>query len=214
MSTITALLASNLSDAFDTIRDFFNGRPTGNLLFVPTAAVGEGWYPIEAEDIQPFRDMGFTVTMFDASEVESVPEDFLDEYQAIYLSGGNTFFLLRHLKQTGLFDMIKDRVIDGSLIYMGSSAGSVVATPDIGYAAALDDPSLGDGQNIGFGFVPYSILPHMDHETFGPKVMEQLASWREENGEVRPMSDGQVIILRNGGEIMVTKTRFKSLERN
>jgi dipeptidase E len=206
LNTKTALLASNLSDAFDTFRDFFFGKPTGNLLFIPTAAIGEGWYPVDAEDVQPFRDMGFTVTMFDAAEVDVVPPDFLDKYQAIYVSGGNTFYLLKHLKRTGLFEMIRECVLTGLIIYMGSSAGSVVATPDIGYAAALDDPSLGDGDNKGFGFVSYSILPHMDHEGFGPKVMEQLRNWNPADGDVRPMSDGQVIILMDGRDIMITRS--------
>jgi dipeptidase E len=205
VSTITALLASNLSDAFITIREFFSSRPTGNLLFIPTAAIGEGWYPVDAEDVQPFRDMGFTVTMFDAAEVDTVPGDFLDQFQAIYVSGGNTFYLLKHLKRTGLFEMIQESVLDGQIVYMGSSAGSVVATPDIGYAGALDDPSLGDGDNAGFGFVSYSILPHMDHESFGPKVVAQLRNWKQEDGEVRPMKDGQVIVITEGREIMVTK---------
>jgi dipeptidase E len=200
-----ALLASNLSGAFPTIREFFSARPTGNLLFIPTAAIGEGWHPIDAEDVQPFRDMGFTVTMYDLAEVKTVPAEFLDQFQAIYVSGGNTFYLLKHLKRTGLFETLRNRVLDGKIIYMGSSAGSVVATPDITYAGELDDPSLGDGNNTGFGFVSYSILPHMDHEGFGPKVMEQLRDWKPEYGEVRPMNDGQVIVLSEGREIMITK---------
>ncbi|KAA0680119.1 hypothetical protein DTW90_37385 [Neorhizobium sp. P12A] len=204
MNNMTVLLASDLSNAFETVRSFFAGRVTGNLLFVPTAAIGEGWYPVDAEDVQPFRDMGFTVTMFDASVVDTVSSGFLDQYQGIYISGGNTFFLLKHLKRTGFFDMIRDAVLAGKLVYMGSSAGSVVATPDIGYARELDDPSLGDGDNTGFGFVDYSILPHMDHETFGPIVTVQLAAWKSSAGEVRPMRDGQVIILDGGLEKMIT----------
>jgi dipeptidase E len=101
--------------------------------------------------------MGFKVTMFDASAVDGVDKDFLGQYQAISISGGNTFFLLKHLKRAGFFDMIRDAVLAGKLVYMGSSAGSVVATPDIGYARELDDPSLGDGDNAGFGFFDYSI---------------------------------------------------------
>lgn len=205
MNSPTLLLASNLSDAFDTIGAFFNGRETGNLLFIPTAAVGEGWFPIDEVDVQPFRDMGFTVTMFDASTVDTVAPDFLDRFQAVYVSGGNTFFLLKHLKKTGLFGMIQDAVVAGRLVYMGSSAGSVVATPDITYAGDLDDPSLGDGNNPGFGFVNYSIVPHQGHETFGPFVDKQLSAWKEEDGPVRPMTDGQVIIVENGAERLVTK---------
>ena len=204
MNNMTALLASDLSTAFETIRRFFAGRVTGNLLFIPTAAVGEGWYPIDEQDVQPFRDMGFKVTMFDASAVDAVDKDFLGQYQAIYLSGGNTFFLLKHLKRTGLFQMIRDAVVQGQIVYMGSSAGSVVATPDIGYASALDDPSLGDGDNTGFSFVNYSILPHMDHETFGEKVRQAVVEWKATDGKVVPMNDGQVITLEGGRETMIT----------
>jgi dipeptidase E len=204
---MTALLASNLSDAFATIRTFFADRVTGNLLFIPTAAIGEGWYPDDGTDVQPFRDMGFSVTMFDAAEVETIATDFLDAYQAIYVSGGNTFFLLKHLKRTGLFDAILTAVTGGKIVYMGSSAGTVVATPDISYAAGLDNPALGDGNNTGFAFVDYSILPHIDHESFGEQVRQLVADWKETDGKVVPMTDGQVIILENDRQRMVSSKK-------
>jgi hypothetical protein len=59
MNNMTALLASDLSTVFETIRRFFAGRVTGNLLFVPTAAVGEGWYPYRGRGCTAIPRYGF-----------------------------------------------------------------------------------------------------------------------------------------------------------
>lgn len=63
------------------------------------------------------------------------------------------------MRESGFFDEIGARV-DRGLVYVGSSAGSVAATPDIGYAASVDDPSKGGNHGTGgLGFVDRPVLP-------------------------------------------------------
>ena len=173
----TLILASSLSGVIhkpDFVRAMGKGR---RLLFVPTAAVGEGWYPEYETDIEPFEARGYTVTIVDLSGLDDkVDPNFFDDYDAVYLSGGNTFFLLKHMKRTWFSEHLK-AALERGLVFVGSSAGAIVATPDIGYAEGADDRSLGDGDDAGLGLVDFAILPHMDHDGMGETVRNLYDSW-------------------------------------
>ena len=168
------LLASELTSGFPKIRSILADRFAGTkLMVVPTAAYGEGWKPDYEGHYRPFEEMGFYVIDYDlvgktADEVKAA----LDEVSAVYMSGGNTFYLLDHMRKSGFFDHVRARIQKG-LVYIGSSAGSIVATPDIGYADALDDRSKAEETNdIGLNLVNFSILPHMDHPSFSTLVQK------------------------------------------
>lgn len=185
------VLASDLSGLLPKIGETLLDRK-GRMLHIPTASTGEGWPP-DPNDIANLADAGFEVVSLELAEVPgTLPEDALDGFDAVYVGGGNTFFLLKHMKRTGFFDLVKSAVSDG-MLYIGSSAGSVVATPDIGYADKIDDRSLGDGDDTGLGFVGFSILPHVDHETMGEGVRRLLAEWT--GGPVFSLKDGQTIVI-------------------
>ena len=57
----------------------------------------------------------------------------------IFVEGGNTFFLLQELKRTGADQMLIREVNLGKM-YIGESAGAIVACPDIGYSTVMDAP--------------------------------------------------------------------------
>lgn len=54
---------------------------------------------------------------------------FIDK-EVIYIEGGNTFYLLRSVRQSGFGKVIKN-LLDRGVIYIGSSAGSYIACPTI-----------------------------------------------------------------------------------
>ena len=61
----------------------------------------------------------------------------LEKNDCIYITGGNTFFLLQELRRTGADKLLVQAVNSGKL-YIGESAGAIVAAPDIGYSAIMD----------------------------------------------------------------------------
>lgn len=188
------ILASDLSGLLPKLSTAIKDRTGGRLLHIPTAATGEGWTPDPA-DLARLAEIGFEVVSLELADLPGrIPVDALDRFDAVYVGGGNTFFLLKHMKRTGFFDLVKDAVAAG-MLYIGSSAGSVVATPDIGYAEEIDDRTLGDGDDTGLAFVGFSILPHMDHETMGPPVRRQFEAW--DGGQVFALKDGQAIVIRD-----------------
>lgn len=52
------------------------------------------------------------------------------DYDVIYFTGGNTELLLKRIKETG-FDSIVKRMVYANKVYVGVSAGSLIATPNI-----------------------------------------------------------------------------------
>lgn len=61
---------------------------------------------------------------------ENELRDVLKDKELVYVEGGNTFYLLKAIRESGFETIVKERLSQG-LIYMGASAGSYVACPTI-----------------------------------------------------------------------------------
>ena len=63
----------------------------------------------------------------------------LEKNDYIYITGGNTFFLLQEMNRTGAGNLIKTQINAGKL-FIGESAGAILVAPDIEYARDTDNP--------------------------------------------------------------------------
>src|SRR5207247_5213379 len=85
------------------------------------------------------------------------PLDVLEGAETIFVGGGNTFRLLRDLQRLHLLEPVRQRVLDGTLGYMGSSAGTNVACPTI--RTTNDMPIVQPETFDSLGLVPFQINP-------------------------------------------------------
>jgi len=85
------------------------------------------------------------------------PIETLAAAPALFMGGGNTYALLRRLRAAGLLDAIRERVRAG-MPYMGASAGSNVAGPNI--LTTNDWNVVALDRFEALGFVPFNINPH------------------------------------------------------
>ena len=143
-----------------------------NILFINTAAELDYNKKEEpqwiVDDRQALETVGFKLTNFTFSNktLSDIQKAFT-QVEGIYVEGGNTFYLLQQMQQANCLDYIKDIVEDG-FIYIGTSAGSIVAGPDINFIRGMEDlsqaPKIKDTK--GLKLTNMLLFPHWGSSHF------------------------------------------------
>lgn len=117
----------------------------------------------------------------------------LKSYDVIYVCGGNTYFILDRIKKIGLDKALKKYVKSGKL-YIGVSAGSILAGKDISIAGW---GSEGDVNEVhlkdlnGLGFVDFATFPHYEN-----KLKKEVDSFRlSVKYPVETLKDGEALLI-------------------
>lgn len=158
-------LASKIDQTIDLLIREYNMNPANvPTVFIPTAQNCFTPPPSVEErgSYQCLIQRGFPIRIIDIEkEQEASLLHKLSPVKLIVVGGGNTYYLLYHMKRSGLHRVLASLIPKG-LIYAGSSAGSCVCSPDVTYIRHHDDPTaapaLTDFQ--GMGFVDFEIYPH------------------------------------------------------
>ena len=180
------LLTSSFSATADRLPAFLEGSPENHTVaFIPTANLPQRSDSYVQEARQAFTDMGCRIDDLEVSTAD--PETMrhsLEKDDLIYLSGGNTFFLLQELRRSDTADLIRQQVDQGKP-YIGESAGAVVTGPDIGFLDAMDQRSAAPDldSTAGLALVDFRLLPHLDSEPFTEVTRKILNRY----GDDRPM---------------------------
>lgn len=81
-------------------------------------------------------------------------------YSAIFIGGGNTYKLLKGIKESGAFDKIKKYIENDGLV-IGGSAGAVIFGKDINIISKMDSNDVNLEDTVGFDVLNgTSIFPH------------------------------------------------------
>lgn len=197
-------LASSFVDVADLFVEFVGEKCAGKTVtFIPTASlVEEVRFYVEAGK-KALEGRGMIVDELEISTASREEiESRLEKNDYIYVTGGNTFFLLQELKRTGADKIIKEQVAFGKM-YIGESAGAVVMSRNIEYVKDMDDfasaPDIGSFSSLGV--IDFYPVPHHTNFPFKESVESIITNY---NGELDlcPISNAQVIVV-NGGEYEV-----------
>jgi dipeptidase E len=190
-------LASYFADVVELFVRFYGEACAGKTVtFIPTASLVEEINFYVEDGKRALEKLGLIVDELEVSAATKQDiEGKLQKNDLIYVTGGNTFFLLQELKRTGA-DEVLTREINCGKIYIGESAGSMVMSPNIEYVKKLDDltvaPGLGSFSSLGVvGIYP---VPHYKSDPFKEPVDEIISAY---GGEIDlcPISNAQAIIV-------------------
>jgi len=176
-------------------------RGIRRLLFVPYALHDRDAYAAEVR--ARFERLRIEV---DAVHEAREPRRAVAEAEAVFIGGGNTFRLLKALRENDLLGAIRRRAL-GGMPYVGSSAGTNVACPTI--ATTNDMPIVELPSFEAMGLVAFQINPHfLDADPSsthkGESREERIAQYLEEN-------DLPVVGLREGAMLQVEGDRVRLL---
>lgn len=191
-------LTSSFKDVVPLFAEFESNLQGKTVTFIPTAStVEEVTFYVEAGK-KALEDLGLLVEELDIS-TESLVEitTKLRKNDFIYVTGGNTFFLLQELKRTGADKLILEEITAGK-IYIGESAGAVITSPNITYIQSMD--STKKAVNLtnydALNLVNFSTLPHYNNTPF-KKTTQKIVADHTDDIKIYPISNYEAIFVQN-----------------
>lgn len=197
-------LSSSFKDVSGLFPSFIGEEISGKkATFIPTAAKHEKVNFYVKSGKTALEKLGIVV-----EEVDVSSDDVLEIKRAIetndfiYISGGNTFFLLQELKKTGTDKIIFEQINAGKP-YIGESAGSIILSPNIEYVKDMDNSmeALELTSYDSLHAIEFYPLPHYTNFPFKKIVEKTIKQYTSELALV-PISNSQVILV-NGDEVEV-----------
>ncbi|MFD1216046.1 peptidase E [Microbulbifer celer] len=192
-------LSSSFADVTDLFVKFSGGNHDGQrVTFIPTASLTEEVTFYVRAGREALEKLGLIVDELEISTATSEEiESRLENNDYIYITGGNTFFLLQELKRTGSDKLITDHIKSGKK-YIGESAGSIILSRNIEYVKGMDDfsaaPKIGSFSSLGL--VEFYPVPHYTNFPFKESV-ERIISSYEDELDLLPISNTQAIIVND-----------------
>jgi dipeptidase E len=170
-----------------------------NLAFINTSAeVEEGDHWWVRDEKNKLISVGFNIDEFSIEDMSKTDiENRLIDKQIIYFCGGNTFYLLYQVIKTGCDEIIKRKLNEG-IIYVGSSAGSMIVGKRIDLVCTIDDKTKApDLTSDGLGIVDLSILPHWGSLDLKKEYYDGFEAMYCENVKIMPLSNRQYIWVKD-----------------
>lgn len=179
----------------DRLPDFIPGR---TLAYIPDASRSFTDADFIETEREILRSQGFRLVDLPLATTSlSNGDKTLAAVDAVYVAGGETFDLLHILRTTGADQLITKHVRAG-LPYIGCSAGSIVAGPDIEATSLLDDPTIAPLESTaGLALTDLVVIPHAGGN-LPPFPIDLIAKTVQQYGEKWPL-----VLLRDGQALLI-----------
>ena len=157
------LLTSQASAVSDIVKELLPTSPKKlKVGFIPTAGDPYPSKPWMDQDRLMLAELGLEVIDVDINNKNKEElRNLLKDTDILFVAGGNTFYLLDKVKSSG-FDEIAKELIDKGVLYIGSSAGSMILGSAIETAQwqPADENIVNLKDLTGLGLVNFLISPH------------------------------------------------------
>ncbi len=165
------------------------------VLFVTTAAYGDydnpTWLGVYRKQLR-----GYGIREIEDLDIKGKSKTELEEVvkdeDILFVNGGNTFYLLKCIRETGFDKIIKDFISSGRL-YIGISAGSYIMCPTIEQSTwkHQDKNRLGLIDLTGLNLVPFLVTAHFKENY--RLIIEKAA--KTTNYPVIALNDTQAVLV-------------------
>jgi dipeptidase E len=198
ISNSTLYGSGYLDHAEAEVRDFLGNAV--QVLFIPFALHDRDGYTALARE--RLNRMGYGL---ESIHTAAAAQQAVNDAEAIFIGGGNTFRLLKALYDTDILQLIRRRAFAG-MPYIGSSAGSNVAGPTI--KTTKDMPIVEPPSFDALGLVSFQISPHfLDPDPtsthMGETQEERILQFLEENDTpVAGLREGAMVRVENDATVL------------
>lgn len=191
-------LSSSFKDVADLLYDFEKNLNKKTVTFIPTASIVEEVRFYVEEGKKSLQKLGLIVDVLDISTAnfDEIKEKLTKNYY-IYVTGGNTFFLLQEMKKSGAGEIIK-REVDLGKLYIGESAGSMILSKNIEYVKIMDnvEKALYLDNFEGLGLLDFYTVPHYNNFPF-KKITQKILQQYSSNLNLQPISNNEAILVED-----------------
>ena len=91
-----------------------------------------------------------------------------------WFGAASPLYLCYWMRQSGLADLLPS--LRRETVYVGTSGGAMVATPDFG-GETYDDSDPLTGSDRALGLVDFSLYPHLEHEDMPDTSLANIEKW-------------------------------------
>jgi dipeptidase E len=145
----------------------FPGGPAHVYRFISGSAPG------------PMCELGWkSLGVLELTALPSIREEIwtaeVQETDALLVWGGSPLYLCYWMRQSGLADLLPS--LRPETVYVGTSGGAMVATPDFG-GTTYDDSDPLTGSDRALGLVDFSLFPHLEREDMPDTSLANIEKW-------------------------------------
>lgn len=192
----------------DGLKQLVGKKPVDSkVALIPTAGLAEAgnkdWF---VGQFLKLYAAGYTwVDMVDPSAPNIDWESRLDEVDVIFVSGGNTLHLLDQWRKTGFGAWMTKHL--GDKVYVGVSAGAIIAAPTIEVATIepADRNIAGLTDLTGMAWVDFEVEPHCEGERYD--VIKQYAEKKQK--QVYAIDDASAIVVHDTNVFVLSDGRVE-----
>lgn len=171
------------------------------LYFIPTASDVEEDKFYTCKSMDDFSAIGINPIWYALKyKTREQMAQELSDADVIWVNGGNTFYLLDMARKTGFMDIVDDLVRNKGIMYGGTSAGSILASPTIEAAGfggeGADKNEVGITDLTSFNFVPFTAHVHYEPATEKSELLahkKDVAIYAIQDGGAIEVNDDEII---------------------
>jgi len=172
------------------------------VAFITTASKPEEDISYLEKDFEAMKEMGFNVQEVDIEEkTERELSEIFQLKDIIFVAGGNTFYLLKAMRKSN-FKKIIIKFLKQGKVYLGSSAGSIVAGRTIKTASWYGDENKVKLKNLkGLNLVPFDMFVHYQPEH--TEIIKKKMPFKWQRRKLKILTDQQAVLVQGSQTVLI-----------